>query len=218
MCGCIICYFKEKNQILFLMQTENEDDGRDPPGSRTSGAAEHVIPPPRVKSYLARRSTSLDNSYATTVRKRSPLKSNNNHASTALAGNLEQNKPFVEISVPNAPSLNRVLENVHKNRDQNFLDRRNNDRTRFSIFETKRALFIKSSDDKVHKSCGLRSESRVTPCFEETQKSTVISNVTGDMHKKGREWEDLSLIRNQLVQIEKQQSSLLDLLQVFVFT
>lgn len=44
--------------------------------------------------------------------------------------------------------------------------------------------------------------------------SVVVSNETGDICRNQRDCEDLSLIRKQLVQIENQQSHLLDLLQV----
>ncbi|KAK6148464.1 hypothetical protein DH2020_019376 [Rehmannia glutinosa] len=46
--------------------------------------------------------------------------------------------------------------------------------------------------------------------------SVVVSNETGDICRNQRDCEDLSLIRNQLVQIENQQSNLLDLLQRFI--
>lgn len=54
--------------------------------------------------------------------------------------------------------------------------------------------------------------------FNEKQNhSGVVSNETGDMCRNQRDCEDLSLIRKQLVQIENQQSNLLDILQVHSF-
>ena len=54
----------------------------------------------------------------------------------------------------------------------------------------------------------------MVPCSEESQDSGPVCNVTKDLHRNDKESEELSLIRAQLVQIEKQQSSLLDLVQV----
>ncbi|KAG6587499.1 TORTIFOLIA1-like protein 3, partial [Cucurbita argyrosperma subsp. sororia] len=62
-----------------------------------------------------------------------------------------------------------------------------------------------------------RSGSRVVPCPEEGPESTVVaSNTTDDLHRNHKDSEELHLIRNQLNQIEKQQSSLLDILQNFI--
>ncbi|KAK6148390.1 hypothetical protein DH2020_019302 [Rehmannia glutinosa] len=46
--------------------------------------------------------------------------------------------------------------------------------------------------------------------------SVVVSYEIGDICRNQRDSEDLSLIRNQLVQIENQQTNLLDILQVFI--
>ncbi|KAJ6850319.1 putative microtubule-associated protein TORTIFOLIA1 [Iris pallida] len=65
---------------------------------------------------------------------------------------------------------------------------------------------------------GLKSGSRVVP-FEESGDSEIVSgsdNVVEDHHGDGVGDGDLSLIRKQLVQIENQQSSLIDLLQRFI--
>ena len=84
----------------------------------------------------------------------------------------------------------------------------------FSKPETKRALLNKSSEDKIQKYGRSKAGSRVVPCSEESQDSDPVCNVTKDLHRNDKESEELSLIRAQLVQIEKQQSSLLDLVQV----
>ncbi|KAL1541548.1 TORTIFOLIA1-like protein 5 isoform X2 [Salvia divinorum] len=51
--------------------------------------------------------------------------------------------------------------------------------------------------------------------FDERHHSVVVSNETGDVCRNQRDCEDLSLIRKQLVQIENQQSNLLEILQRF---
>ncbi|EXB29764.1 hypothetical protein L484_008927 [Morus notabilis] len=210
---------------------ENASDGRYPPGSRNSGAvgsealhlrkksgavgseALHL----RKKSILASRSTPPDSSYATTARKRTPHKGSDKKASPSM---FQKKKPLnwkVEIAVPNAASQKKVLEDDYDERDENDPKRRINEKANLSKPETKRALFHKNSEDKGHKFGGFRSGSRVVPYQEESKNSTVlVSNVSEDIHKNHIECEDLSSIRHQLVQIEKQQSSLLDLLQRFI--
>lgn len=59
--------------------------------------------------------------------------------------------------------------------------------------------------------CVSKSGGEVVPCGDA---SLLVSNGTGDIFPNRRESEELSLIRKQLVQIETQQSHLLDLLQV----
>lgn len=197
------------------MITENASDGRYPPGSRNSGAVGSEALHLRKKSILASRSTPPDSSYATTARKRTPLKGIDKKASPSM---FQKKKPLnwkVEIAVPNAASQEKVLEDDYDERDENDPKRRINEKAKLSKPETKRALFHKNSEDKGHKFGGFRSGSRVAPYQEESKNSTVVvSNVSEDIHKNHIECEDLSSIRHQLVQIEKQQSSLLDLLQV----
>lgn len=168
---------------------------------------------------LPSRATPPDSSYANTAWKRSPLKSSEKKANSAMFRKLDKKKPVnwnIEIAVPNGASEIGVLEDDHKERDVNVQDKRVDEKPKLSKPETKRALFYKNSDEKGHRFGGFRSGSRVVPCQEESKDSTVVvSNATPDIHKNHPECEDLSLIRNQLVQIEKQQSSLLDLLQVF---
>ncbi|RZC16628.1 Phosphoglucomutase, cytoplasmic [Glycine soja] len=94
----------------------------------------------------------------------------------------------------------------------------------FSKPETKRALLNKSSEDKIQKYGRSKAGSRVVPYQEdESQDSVPVSIVSKDLQRNDKESEDLQrndkesedlwLIRDQLHQIENQQSSLLDLLQ-----
>ena len=82
--------------------------------------------------------------------------------------------------------------------------------------EARRTLF-QGSEDKSAKLAGLKTGSRVVP-YEGGGELEEISEVEGGserfaVHKD----ESLSEIRTQLLQIENQQSSLLDLLQVISF-
>lgn len=79
--------------------------------------------------------------------------------------------------------------------------------------EIKRVLFSKMSDEKVRKVSGSRS--RVVPCFDDNIDSDVTVNNINEACESPQDVEDFSLIREQLIQIENQQSNLLDLLQVY---
>ncbi|BFG32652.1 hypothetical protein CerSpe_189260 [Prunus speciosa] len=196
---------------------ENASDGYHLAVSRNCDAPGSEAPKLKKKPIPASRSTPPDSSYATTARKRSPLKSNDKKKNPGMFRKTDHKKPSdwdVEVAALSGPSSAGAFDDGLKERDE---ERRINGNTRFSKPETKRALFHKSSDSKVHKFGGSRSGSRVAPCQEDIPDSTVVvSNVTEDIHKNQRECEDLSLIRSQLVQIEKQQSSLLDLVQRFM--
>ena len=102
----------------------------------------------------------------------------------------------------------------HEERDDFVMERNKRERSRFSKPEVRRALFGKNADDKSHKFGGSKNGSRVVPCHEDSDDSVVVSNGAKDQNTNDKDSEDLSLIRNQLSEIEKQQSSLLDLLQV----
>ncbi|MFS7939814.1 putative MT-associated protein TORTIFOLIA1/SPIRAL2 [Helianthus anomalus] len=73
--------------------------------------------------------------------------------------------------------------------------------------ETKRAVFSEISDEKLH-------ESRYN--VDRSCSKVVGSNGGLNTNSVEQESEDLSLIRNQLAQIETQQSNLYDLLEKFI--
>lgn len=86
--------------------------------------------------------------------------------------------------------------------DEGVLQR---DEVRPSKQETKRGLFMKNPG------------SRVVPYPEDDSEATVaISNMPADICRHHKDFEDLAQIRKQLVQIENQQSSLMDVLQVIL--
>ncbi|XP_050120699.1 TORTIFOLIA1-like protein 3 [Malus sylvestris] len=192
---------------------ENAGDGRQPVRSRNCEVPGSGARQLKKKPTPASRSTPPDSSYATTDRNRSTLKSNDKNVNPGMFRKPGHKKPSdweAEISALSAPSSAGAFNDGFKETDENIPERRING-------NTKRALFHRSSDNKVHKFGGSRSGSRVAPYHEERAESpVVVSNVTENSHKNRRECEDLSLIRNQLLQIEKQQSSLLDLVQNFM--
>ncbi|XP_030938708.1 TORTIFOLIA1-like protein 3 isoform X2 [Quercus lobata] len=190
---------------------ENGGDGCYPSGSKNSRGSAFETPQFRKRPVVASRLTPADSSSVTTARKRSPLKSNDKKPNSALFRKLGNKKPSdwkVEIAVSNASG---AFEVDCKERNENIPEGRSFEKNKLTKPETKRALFSKNVD-------GYKNGSRVAPCQEESPASTVVvsNNVTEDLRKNHKESEDLSLIRNQLVQIENQQSSLLDLLQMCV--
>ncbi|MBA0582148.1 TORTIFOLIA1-like protein 3 [Gossypium raimondii] len=182
---------------------ENASDGcRRPPGAKISSNADIAV----KKPTSTKRSTPPDSSFATPGRKRSPLK-----ATTQETNGKKPQDWRVDIASPLAATVPGAREN-------GFKERRNNENARSAKSEIRRSLFSnKNSDDKTHKISGSKSGSRVAPCQEEIPESTVVvSNASENLSSNHKDCEDLSLIRTQLVQIEKQQSSLLDLLQRFI--
>ena len=165
----------------------------------------------RKKSIPTNTSLLPNSSAAITVRRRGPQ----DKSSPAMFRKLDRKKPSDlkgEVTAPHPPSIARVREDGLKNEDEKTPKRGENEKSRFSKPETKRVLFTKNPDEKMNK---FRSASRVVPCHEENFAATVeVSNTADGLHRNHKECEDLSLIRKQLVQIENQQSSLLDLLQV----
>ncbi|KAL3025092.1 hypothetical protein AAZX31_04G161600 [Glycine max] len=162
----------------------------------------------RKKSSPASKSTPPDRS-AVRNAKKSAL--SGDRMGSGVLQKLNHNHWDVRIAVSNVPDRGE-----RRQKDEDVLERSKKDKSRFFKQETKRALFDKNSDDKMHKSGGSKAGSRVVPCSEESQDSGPVCNVTKDLHRNDKESEELSLIRAQLVQIEKQQSSLLDLVQKFM--
>jgi len=80
--------------------------------------------------------------------------------------------------------------------------------------DVKRVFGNKMSDEKIRKFGG--SKARVVPCYDDDDLETDVTvNNVNEVCESPQDVEDLSLIRDQLVQIENQQSNLLDLLQVY---
>ncbi|KAJ7956302.1 Microtubule-associated protein TORTIFOLIA1 [Quillaja saponaria] len=195
---------------------ENVSDGRYPPGSKISSSVGSAISQMRKKSIPASRSITPYTA-ATNVKNRSPLSSSDKRMTPGIFRKLDNKNWNVEVTIPNTPSVKGTNEGDLKVRDENIPERNKKEKSRFLNSEMKRALFSKNLDDKMLKYTGCKTGSRVVPCQEESQDSTVQdSNIPKDQRTNHKECEDLSLIRNQLVQIEKQQSSLMDLLQSFI--
>lgn len=172
-------------------------DGRYPLASRTSCTNTANAPQARKKLF-SNKSILCDGSAVTTARKRSSLNGTDGKIGSAMFRKLDRKKPAAtDVSVA------LISKDNPQGRDEKYLEK-GEDRNRFTKAEAKRTLFGKSG-------------SRVAPCQDEKPESTVVvSNETGDILRNHKESEDLSLIRKQLVQIEAQQSNLMDLLQKFM--
>lgn len=178
---------------------------------------------PRPKKIIPTRSPPSDNSLVTTARKRSPLQSSNNRKSTtAMFRKLDCKKPSdwkVEVAVPHPSSSKVACEDDLKRRYLGVSDSEENGNCGDSRPETNRVLFSKISNEKIHKFGCLRSGSRIVPFHENNNSESAVadSNATGEeIYENQKDIEDLSLIRKQLIQIENQQSSMLNLLQRFI--
>ncbi|KAK4760459.1 hypothetical protein SAY87_005352 [Trapa incisa] len=90
-----------------------------------------------------------------------------------------------------------------------------NDNTPSSRRETKRSLFGKIADNKLHK-----TGSRVVPLSDpdKYEMELCVSGIeaSNEDYDNEKEMQNLSMVHNQLAEIEKQQSSLFELLQKFI--
>uniref|UniRef100_J3MCV8 Uncharacterized protein n=1 Tax=Oryza brachyantha TaxID=4533 RepID=J3MCV8_ORYBR len=83
--------------------------------------------------------------------------------------------------------------------------------------EARRVLFQKNSEERYSKVPGLKSGSRIVPYNGDEDLEEIADTEDGhEEFQSGHKEEDLSKIRMQLVQIENQQTSLLNLLQKFM--
>ncbi|TKY55151.1 Microtubule-associated protein TORTIFOLIA1 [Spatholobus suberectus] len=184
---------------------ENASDGRYPAVSQNSCSPGSVMANLRKKSTPFSRFNPAGSSSASNA-KNTSASSSNKRMSSFVSRKLNHKNWDAQIAVADQGDL--------QERDGIVLEKM--DKSRFSKPEMKRALLNKSSEDKIQKYGGSKAGSRVVPYHEESQDSVPVSIVTKDFHRNDKGSEDLSLIRDQLHQIEKQQSSLLDLLQKFM--
>lgn len=155
---------------------------------------------------------SLPDSIATPAREISPLDGRDMKSGPAIFRKLDKQKPTgskIKIAATHTPSTM-----VDSGDDSEGIDEKgDNARSRFANPKEKGAPLKRNADNQMLKFGGVRAGCRVAPCYEESSGSTV-GNVPEDVYGEQKECEDLSLIRTQLLNIENQQSSLLDLLQV----
>ncbi|KAL3618009.1 hypothetical protein CASFOL_038330 [Castilleja foliolosa] len=190
---------------------ENASDGRYTPGPKTSLSIRSTTPHIRKKNLPGTPSTRTpfaDGSPSSTDKKRSPLESNGNKTGPPTA-------MFQKLGRKRAMGLKVETVSYNGSSDMNITNNSTlsgqGDGKQFVKREVKRALFTENNE-KPKLNLFNKFGSRVVPCGDD---SVVISNETGGVRNQ-RESDELSLIRKQLLQIENQQSSLLDLLQKFI--
>ncbi|KAG5017087.1 hypothetical protein JHK85_023223 [Glycine max] len=197
---------------------ENASDGRYPQVSQNSCSPRSMMANLRRKSTPFSRFSPADSSSASNA-KNTSASSSNKRMSSFVSRKFNHKNWDAQFAVADQEDL---LE-----RDGIVSERSKMDKSGVSKPETKRALLNKSSEDKIQKYGGSKAGSRVVPYQEdESQDSVLVSIVSKDLQRNDKESEDLqrndkesqdlSLIRDQLHQIENQQSSLLDLLQTRV--
>lgn len=156
-------------------------------------------------------------SFLSTIKRESPLKRNDKNLDMGISCELDHAKCLdMELKTPDSNSCPLNMDGEYDIKRCDFEDSKpclsqNHENPRIEI---RRALFSKKSDEKVQKIGALRSGSRVVPFCDDSPDSEVTVNSVNEACENPEEVEDLSLIREQLIQIENQQSSLLNLLQV----
>ena len=186
--------------------------------SKSSNNDAFKTPKPK-KTVPTNRSPPSNDSFVTPSKKESPPKSNDRNSSAAMHRKVDHKKPSdwkIEVAVPNSLSLKVACEDGIKRSDFDRLESGENENSVNSKSETKHVLFGKIRDEKVHKFGGLRSGSRVVP-FQDDEDADLgdrVNNINEEIFENSKDDEDMSLIREQLLQIENQQSNLFELLQV----
>jgi len=182
--------------------TENANEGCCPSRSRISRAVDPNTPQIRRKAVSHRRSSTSDSALKTTAGKRgAPAK--DKRSSPLIVRKLEYKKPSggnVEATDLHCSSVTPAYEDDPAGNDKDVPQK---EYVGPSKSEPKRSLFSKNH------------ASSVVPYPKDDSEGTMaVSNAPSDVCRHHKDCEELSLIRKQLVQIENQQSSLMDLLQV----
>ncbi|KHG18303.1 Microtubule-associated TORTIFOLIA1 -like protein [Gossypium arboreum] len=150
--------------------------------------------PQSKKVVPTSRSPPSDASAASTAKKETSLKSNNSNSNTRRLDRSKSSDWKIETVQPKS-----LFSEASGN------------------YNIKRSVsFGKAHDEKVQKFGGLRSRSQVLPFHDEENLDVTDKNAALDVDESPKDIEDLCLIREQLAQIEDQQSNLLNLLQKFI--
>ncbi|KAM7484295.1 hypothetical protein LguiA_000304 [Lonicera macranthoides] len=184
-------------------------------GSHDVGLA---TPQPKKTISTSRSPPSVGSS---TFEKRNPLKSSHRKSSVPMSNKVDSKKPSdwtIEIAAPRAPTS--ILACKDSVRSRNFVlpDFAESESCSDLNPETKCVLFDNVCAEKSYKFAGSRFGSRVVPYHgnDNYELDLADSNAMEDVYVSQKEVENLSLIQKQLLQIENQQSSLLNLLQRFI--
>lgn len=172
------------------------------------------------KTVPANRSPPSAVSVLCNIKRESPLKSNDKTSSMGIPRELDHEKCFdSKLETPDSKSSasSLVREDIIKSCDFEVSKPAQNLDVGKSRADIKRVVYSKMSNEKekLYKFGGLKSGSRVFPFYNDgNPDSDVTHNNGNEVCDNPQDVEDFSLIREQLIQIENQQSNLLDLLQV----
>ncbi|PWA46948.1 armadillo-type fold protein [Artemisia annua] len=177
-----------------------EEDVLTRPESQSSSKVAEVASdgryPPRTQ--ITSKKTVPNRSPTTNATRRTTLENRTTKTGPAMFRKLDHKKPKDQKLGTAAPRHESILS----------VDNDDHTKNRFARPETKQALFKEIADEE---------EVYESEYQNARLSSTVVgSNITENIHKCHRDTEELSLIRNQLAQIETQQSNLVDLLQKFI--
>ncbi|KAF3431353.1 hypothetical protein FNV43_RR26084 [Rhamnella rubrinervis] len=191
-----------------------------PPISKGSQDAAFKIPQPK-KTVPTNRTPPSEGSLVNTAKKGNLLKSNDRNSSATSKCKQDHHKKSslwnIEVAAPSSIS-SKVAHEDDTGKNSFMVQESGENEDSGDSVEEKKHVFRKTHEGKMHKFGGLKSGSRVVPFNDDENHSldVVVSNAVEDVYETQKDAEDLSLIREQLLQIENQQSSLLDLLQRFI--
>ncbi|XP_052159998.1 TORTIFOLIA1-like protein 3 [Oryza glaberrima] len=187
--------------------TDSASDGRYPADSLGSNSVQSVR---RRNLSPTKKSPPREALHNVSNRRTSSSSIGNKKNSPPSRHNSGQAKNFeCKVNVTDAPDATPI-----KTVTEEKLLKDGNVRARL---EARRVLFQKNGEERYNKVPGLKSGSRVVPYNGDDDLEEIAESE--DVHEEfqsGHKEEDLSKIRMQLVQIENQQTSLLNLLQKFM--
>ncbi|KAK1316676.1 Microtubule-associated protein TORTIFOLIA1 [Acorus calamus] len=195
--------------------SDNFSDGRSSASSISSSTVRSESPLSKKSgSPISRSSPSTTGPAKVANGRRSPPGSSTRRSSPPMFQKLERNKKpspsdwKIEVAIPHTLPFTVVCKEVGVQKEQNGGD----ESEAFSKLDMKLTDVKKYDDDKVDKYAELKNSNLSCVVAVEDKESLEFSDEICERTKDG----ELSVIRSQLIQIEKQQSSLLDLFQRFI--
>lgn len=195
---------------LYFVVTEVPSNARYSSGPKSTRSINSGPP------QMSKISPLTDYSSAAIAGKRNLPESSDRKTGPAMFRKLDRKKP-PNRKIATATPLSVVSEDI-RFRNENLCNKDGEEIHRFTKLETRRELFSRNSEGNTHNFDGSKTASSVLSC-DEVSESVAKVNIAVQNHRENhKESEDLFLIRKQLLQIENQQSSLFDLLQVKCLT
>ncbi|XP_009602226.1 TORTIFOLIA1-like protein 4 [Nicotiana tabacum] len=191
-----------------------------PTPSKSSSDTARETPHPK-KATRPSKSPASSSSSSITSQKNNSIRFRRTKSNVISSCKLDLRKsPDAKLkrTVSLASSLELDNEDEQKNQNPRVQDSADTVSCSSSNSELKSTLFNKPPDEKVHRYGNSRSSSRVVPLFEDYNYNMDVpdGNIDEDAPLSHKEYENFCSISKQLVQIENQQSSLLNLLQGFI--